>query len=119
MMVAPARLSMGTTGASADEGADFSGGHVDLNHCALERTVPTPQVSASSLERLEPRFENSRGSVLRSQIDRSAFKNPRDLNAEIPAALEKVILTCLDKEPDKRYPIASVMVHDLETILYV
>lgn len=57
--------------------------------------------------------------ILRSQVDRTAFKTPRDLNSEIPAGLEKVIMTCLEKDPEKRYPIASVLVHDLETILYV
>jgi len=57
--------------------------------------------------------------ILRSQLDRSAFQAPRDINPDIPAGLEKVILRCLEKEPDKRYPIASVLVHDLETILYV
>src|SRR3954469_15098526 len=57
--------------------------------------------------------------ILRGQLDRSAFRTPRDLNEEIPANLEKVILRCLEKDPDKRYPIASVLVHDLETILYV
>jgi serine/threonine-protein kinase len=57
--------------------------------------------------------------ILRNQVDRSGFQTPRDLNPEIPASLEKVILKCLEKDPDKRYPIASVLVHDLETILYV
>jgi serine/threonine protein kinase len=57
--------------------------------------------------------------ILRGQLDRSAFRTPRDLNEEIPSNLEKVILRCLEKDPDKRYPIASVLVHDLETILYV
>jgi eukaryotic-like serine/threonine-protein kinase len=57
--------------------------------------------------------------ILRSQLDRSGFRAPRDINPDVPAGLEKVILTCLDKDPDKRYPIASVLVHDLETILYV
>jgi len=57
--------------------------------------------------------------ILRNQVDRSAFQAPRDINPEIPANLEKVILKCLEKDPDKRYPIASVLVHDLETILYV
>jgi serine/threonine-protein kinase len=57
--------------------------------------------------------------ILRSQLDRSAFQNPRDLNPDIPPGLEKAILRCVEKDPDKRYPIASVLVHDLETILYV
>jgi len=57
--------------------------------------------------------------ILRGQVDRTAFRTPRELNPEIPPALEKVILRCLEKEPEKRYPIASVLVHDLETILYV
>jgi serine/threonine-protein kinase len=57
--------------------------------------------------------------ILRSQLDRTAFKTPRDLNPEIPAGLEKAILTCLEKEPEKRYPIASMLVHDLQTVLYV
>jgi len=64
-------------------------------------------------------FRDTPSEILRSQIDRTAFRNPRDLNEEIPAALEKVILTCLEREPDKRYPIMSVLVHELETILYV
>jgi serine/threonine protein kinase len=57
--------------------------------------------------------------ILRNQVDRTGFRTPRDINPEIPANLEKVILKCLEKDPDKRYPIASVLVHDLETILYV
>jgi len=57
--------------------------------------------------------------ILRSQVDRTAFRAPRDLNEDIPAGLEKTILRCLEKDPEKRYPIASVLVHDLETILYV
>jgi len=52
-------------------------------------------------------------------VDRTAFRTPRDLNADVPAGLEKVVLRCLEKDPEKRYPIASVLVHDLETILYV
>jgi serine/threonine-protein kinase len=62
---------------------------------------------------------DSPSEILRGQVDRSGFRTPRELNAEIPANLEKVILRCLEKDPDKRYPIASVLVHDLETILYV
>src|SRR6266478_6038800 len=54
--------------------------------------------------------------ILRSQVDRTAFRTPRDLNADVPAGLEKVVLRCLEKDPEKRYPIASVLVHDLETI---
>ena len=67
----------------------------------------------------KPFAGDSPSEISRSQMDRSAFRLPRDLNAEVPAGLEKVVMRCLEKDPEKRYPIASVLVHDLETILYV
>src|SRR5262249_40503378 len=58
--------------------------------------------------------------ILRKQLDRKAdFFPPRELNSDIPAALEKSILRCLEREPEKRYPIMSVLVHELQTTLYV
>lgn len=58
--------------------------------------------------------------ILRKQIDRSLdFVLPRELNPDIPAALEKAILKCLERDPDKRYPYMSVLVRDLEAALYV
>ena len=58
--------------------------------------------------------------ILRRQIDRSQdFVAPRELNPDIPAALEKAILKCLERDPDKRYPYMSVLVRDLQAALYV
>ena len=58
--------------------------------------------------------------ILRKELDRSIdFKTPRELNPEIPAAVEKTILKCLERDPDKRHPIVSVLVHELKTALYV
>ncbi|MFO1498068.1 MAG: protein kinase [Verrucomicrobiota bacterium] len=58
--------------------------------------------------------------ILRKELDRSAdFVMPRQLNEAIPFALEKTILKCLERDPDKRHPIASVLVHELQTALYV
>ena len=58
--------------------------------------------------------------VLRLQLDRSSeFMTPRELNPDIPAGLEKIILKCIEREPDKRYPFMSVVVRDLQTALYV
>jgi len=58
--------------------------------------------------------------ILRRQLDRSIdFVPPRELNPEIPVTLEKSILKCLEREPDKRHPIMSVLVHELKTALYV
>lgn len=58
--------------------------------------------------------------ILRRQLDRSqSFISPRQLNPEIPFTLEKAILKCLESEPDKRYPITSVLVHDLKSALYI
>jgi hypothetical protein len=41
------------------------------------------------------------------------------LNSEIPPALEKTILKCLERDPNKRHPIMSVLVHELQSTLYV
>jgi serine/threonine protein kinase len=57
--------------------------------------------------------------ILHKQLNRGDFIPPRDLNADIPPAMEKVILKCLDMEPDKRYPFMSVLVRDVQGALYV
>ena len=57
--------------------------------------------------------------IVRLQHDRSAFKNPRDINPDIPITVEKIILKCLEQNPDKRYPFTSVLVRDLQAALYV
>lgn len=57
--------------------------------------------------------------VLRRQLDRTDFATPRQLNPDIPFALEKVILRCLETLPDDRYPYMSVVVRDLQKALYV
>ncbi|MDA1272586.1 MAG: serine/threonine-protein kinase [Verrucomicrobia bacterium] len=58
--------------------------------------------------------------ILRKQLDRSIdFVPPRELNADIPAALEKSVLRCLERDMDRRYPLISVLVHELQTALYV
>jgi eukaryotic-like serine/threonine-protein kinase len=57
--------------------------------------------------------------MLRRQLDRSGFSTPRQLNPDIPAAVEKSILKCLERDPDKRPPIMSVLVLELKAALYV
>lgn len=57
--------------------------------------------------------------ILQLQLNRSTFLTPRQHNPDLPANLEKVILRCLELDPQKRYPIMSVAVHDLKAALYV
>jgi eukaryotic-like serine/threonine-protein kinase len=58
--------------------------------------------------------------ILKKHFDRSIdFASPRDLNGDIPAALERALLKCLEVAPDKRYPYMSVLVRDLQAALYV
>ena len=57
--------------------------------------------------------------ILHKQLNRGDFINPRDINPDIPAAMEKLILKCIDVEPDKRYPFMSVLVRDVQAALYV
>jgi serine/threonine-protein kinase len=57
--------------------------------------------------------------ILAAQMDTSGPIPPREHNPDIPFALEKVILKCLAREPDRRYPFMSVLVNDLKKALYV
>ncbi len=58
--------------------------------------------------------------ILMRQMDRSQeLIHPSNINSEIPPALEKVVLKCLERDPDKRYPYMSVLVRDLELALLV
>ena len=57
--------------------------------------------------------------ILSRQVDRSGFVSPRQHNPDIPVNLEKLIVKCIDQSPDRRYPLMTVVVHELKTALYV
>jgi len=57
--------------------------------------------------------------ILARQMGRSEFVAPRQHNPEMPVALERIILKCLEPEPNKRYPFLSVLARDLKAALYV
>jgi len=59
------------------------------------------------------------GEILAHQLDLSGPTAPREHNPDLPAALEKVILKCIAREPDRRYPFMSVLVRDLQNALYL
>jgi eukaryotic-like serine/threonine-protein kinase len=57
--------------------------------------------------------------ILAAQLNPSGAIPVREHNPDIPAALEKVVLKCLAREPEKRYPFMSVLLNDLQKALYV
>jgi serine/threonine-protein kinase len=57
--------------------------------------------------------------ILDAQMDLSGPVPPREHNADIPVALEKAVLKCLARDPEKRYPFMGVLVRDLQGALYV
>jgi eukaryotic-like serine/threonine-protein kinase len=59
------------------------------------------------------------GEILRRQLDRSTFVPPRQHNPDVPAAMEKVILRCLEHDPGRRYPFIGLMVREIQAALYV
>ena len=77
-------------------------------------------VTAYELVTLEKPFPgDSPDEILRRQLERGDFRKPSEVNPGVPPALEKIILKCLETDPDSRYPFLSVVVRDLEQALYV
>jgi hypothetical protein len=52
-------------------------------------------------------------------LNRADFITPRQLNGDLPPAIEKVILRCLELEPERRYPFLGVMAREVQAALYV
>jgi serine/threonine-protein kinase len=71
------------------------------------------------LTNLKPFPGETPAEIVRKQMDRSEFVTPRELNPDLPLALDKVILRCLELEPEKRYPFMAVLVLELKAALYV
>jgi serine/threonine-protein kinase len=61
----------------------------------------------------------SPGEILAAQMLPSGPVPLRELNPDVPPALEKVVLKCLERDPTRRYPFSGVMVRELQNALYV
>jgi len=57
--------------------------------------------------------------ILAAQMQPDGPILPRDHNPGVPPALETVILKCLQRDPDRRYPAVGMLVRDLQSALYV
>lgn len=58
--------------------------------------------------------------ILVRQLDPNAdLAPPSVINPDVPPALERVVLKCLERDPANRYPYMSVLVRDLEAALCV
>jgi len=57
--------------------------------------------------------------ILAAQMEPNNPTPVREHNPDIPVALEKIILKCLAREPERRYPFTSVLVRDLQNTLYI
>ena len=57
--------------------------------------------------------------ILAAQMQPEGPVLPREHNPGVPPALEAVILKCLQRDPDRRYPGVGLLVRDLQSALYV
>lgn len=91
-----------------------------LQHQAIDHRADIFAYGVMAYELLtsrKPFAGDSPDEILRKQKSGAAVPL-REYN-DIPPALEKIVLKCLEREPDKRYPYASVLVRDLQEVLYV
>ena len=58
--------------------------------------------------------------MLRKQLDeKHSVPPPRQFNEDIPIAVERIILKCMERDPENRYPNTHVLVAQLQQALYV
>lgn len=92
-----------------------------LQHQAIDHRVDIFAFGVIAYELLtsrKPFAGDSAGEILAKLKSGSAIA-AREFNNDIPPALEKIVMKCLEREPDKRYPYASVLVRDLQEALYL
>ena len=56
--------------------------------------------------------------VLRKNV-RGSFKQPREVNPDLPEEIERIILKAMEKDLDKRYQSAAEMDFDIERYMYL
>jgi serine/threonine protein kinase len=61
-----------------------------------------------------PPFEGENSLVVALKHKTEAPRHPRELNAEVPAALDRLILKCLAKKKDERYQSAADLIAGLD-----
>jgi serine/threonine protein kinase len=64
----------------------------------------------------KPPFEAETSVALLHKHIKEKPKSPSKVNPQISKELDKIILTCLDKNPDRRYSSAQVLSDDLEQL---
>jgi predicted Ser/Thr protein kinase len=91
---------------------------------AGERKLQGPRSDLYSLGALmyravagHPPFQGDSLAEIMKKVILDAPRPLRQLDASIPAAFDAVVLRCLEKEPDKRYPSAAALAQDLESFL--
>ncbi len=67
------------------------------------------------LTRRRPFIGDTASEVARKQMDYShELTSPREHNSDLSVPMEKLIMKCLERDPDKRYPFMSFLLRDLK-----
>lgn len=64
----------------------------------------------------EPPFEGETPLVVAAKHKTEQPRDPHEINPQIPEALSRLILRCLEKEPERRFSSADEILTDLKTI---
>jgi eukaryotic-like serine/threonine-protein kinase len=91
-----------------------------LQHQAIDHRADIFAYGVTAYELLTSRkpFAGDSPDEILSKLKSGSAIPLREFN-DIPPALEKIVMKCIEREPDKRYPYASVLVRDLQETLYV
>ncbi|MBU6409662.1 MAG: serine/threonine protein kinase [Verrucomicrobia bacterium] len=57
--------------------------------------------------------------ILAAQLDLSNPIPLREHNPNVPPALEKIVLKCLERDPDRRYLMSGILARELQNALYL
>jgi eukaryotic-like serine/threonine-protein kinase len=72
-------------------------------------------VAYELLTRHRPFVGDTTTDTVRKQTDdNQSFVAPREHNPDLSVGMEKVIMRCLERDPDKRYSDMSLLIHDLK-----